>query len=90
MQGHDERSIALYEENTTFYPSLQDSDGLHFVKIPFEEVNLLKEDIGNSPYYALLHIKNIERLTIYSNQQVSLSIKEDIERKITKILQSVN
>ena len=87
MQGHDERSIALYEENTAFYPSLQDSDGLHFVKIPFEEVTLLKEDIGNSPYYALLHIKNIESLTIYSNQQVSLSIKEDIERKITKILQ---
>lgn len=87
MQGHDERSIALYEENTAFYPSLQDSDGLHFVKIPFEEVTLLKEDIGNSPYYAFLHIKNIESLTIYSNQQVSLSIKEDIERKITKILQ---
>ena len=87
MQGHDERSIALYEENTAFYSSLKDSDDLHFVKIPFEEVSFLKEDIGNSPYYALLDIKDDENFALYSNQQVSLSIKEGIEGKIASILQ---
>ena len=87
MQGHDERSIALYEENTAFYSSLKDSDDLHFVKIPLEEVSFLKEDIGNSPYYALLDIKDDENFALYSNQQVSLSIKEGIEGKIASILQ---
>ncbi|MEE2700229.1 MAG: ABC transporter permease [Bacteroidota bacterium] len=87
MQGHDERSIALYEEGTSFFDKLNKSDNLHFVKIPFEEVTLLKEDIGNSPYYALLDIENKGTFTLYSNQQVSLSIKEDIENKIATILQ---
>jgi ABC-2 type transport system permease protein len=87
MQGHDKRSIALYEEDTAFYSSLKDSDDLHFVKIPFEEVSFLKEDIGNSPYYALLDVKDDENFTLYSNQQVSLSIKEEIEGKIASILQ---
>ncbi len=87
MQGHDERSIALYEENTAFFSSLKDSDDLNFVKIPFEEVSFLKKDIGNSPYYALLDIKDDENFTLYSNQQVSLSIKEEIQDKIANILQ---
>lgn len=87
MQGHDERSIALFEENTSFYSSLKDSDDLNFVKIPFEEVRFLKEDIGNSPYYALLDIKDDEKFALYSNQQVSLSIKKEIENKISRILQ---
>ncbi len=87
MKGHDERSIALYEKNTAFYSSLKNSDDLNFVKIPFEEVSFLKEDIGNSPYYALLDIKDDENFTLYSNQQVSLSIKEEIEDKIASILQ---
>ena len=87
MQGHDERSIALFEENTSFYSSLKDSDDLNFVKIPFEEVRFLKEDIGNSPYYALLDIKDDEKFALYSNQQVSLSIKKEIEDKISRILQ---
>ena len=87
MQGHDERSIALYEENTSFYSSLKDSNDLNFVKIPFEEVRFLKEDIGNSPYYALLEIKDDEKFALYSNQQVSLGIKKEIEGKISSILQ---
>ena len=87
MQGHDERSIALFEENTSFYSSLKDSDDLNFVKIPFEELRFLKEDIGNSPYYALLDIKDDEKFALYSNQQVSLSIKKEIEDKISSILQ---
>ena len=33
MQGHDERTIALYEENTFFSSKLEDTDNLHFVKM---------------------------------------------------------
>jgi len=87
MQGHDERTIALYEENTSFSSKLEDTDNLHFVKIPTEEVSIVKEDFTSSPYYALLFIKDSENFSLYSNQQVSLSIKEEIEDKITSIIQ---
>ena len=87
MQGHDERTIALYEENTSFSSKLEDTDNLHFVKIPAEEVSIVKEDFTSSPYYALLFIKDSENFSLYSNQQVSLSIKEEIEDKIAAIIQ---
>ena len=87
MQGHDERTIALYEENTSFSSKLEDTDNLHFVKIPTEEVSIVKEDFTSSPYYALLFIKDSENFSLYSNQQVSLSIKEEIEDKIAAIIQ---
>ena len=87
MQGHDERTIALYEENTSFSSKLEDTDNLHFVKIPTEEVSIVKENFISSPYYALLFIKDSENFSLYSNQQVSLSIKEEIEDKIAAIIQ---
>ena len=87
MQGHNERTIALYEENTSFSSKLEDTDNLHFVKIPTQEVSILKEDFAASPYYALLVIKDPQTFSLYSNQQVSLSIKEEIEDKISVIIQ---
>ena len=87
MQGHDERIIALYEGNTSFSSKLEDTDNLHFVKIPAEEVSIVKEDFTSSPYYALLVIKDPQTFSLYSNQQVSLSIKEEIEDKIAAIIQ---
>ncbi len=87
MQGHDERIIALYEENTFFSSKLEDTDNLHFVKIPFEEVNIIKEDFSASSYYALLDIKDAENFALYSNQQVSLSVQSEIEGKLSDILQ---
>ena len=85
MQGHDERIIALYEENTFFSSKLEDTDNLHFVKIPFEEVNIIKEDFSASSYYALLDIKDAENFALYSNQQVSLSVQSEIEGKLSDI-----
>ena len=87
MQGNNERTIALYEENTSFSSKLEDTDNLHFVKIPAQEVSILKEDFAESPYYALLVIKDPQTFSLYSNQQVSLSIKEEIEDKIAVIIQ---
>ena len=87
MQGHDKRTIALYEENIFFSSKLEDTDNLHFVKIPFEEVNIIKEDFAESPYYALLDIKDAENFTLYSNQQVSLSVQNEIENKLSDIIQ---
>jgi len=87
MQGHDERTIALYEENTFFSSKLEDTDNLHFVKIPEQEVRIIKEDFSSTPYYALLDIKDAENFTLYSNQQVSLSVKSEIENKLSDIIQ---
>ena len=87
MQGHDKKTIALYEKNAFFSYKLEDTDNLHFVKIPFEEVNIIKEDFAESPFYALLDIKDAENFTLYSNQQVSLSVQNGIEEKLADIIQ---
>ena len=82
MQGHDERTIALHEKGDFFASELSDSESLHFVKIPEMEVRVIKEDFSESPYYALLDIKDAENFTLYSNKQVSLSVKSEIENKL--------
>ena len=87
MQGLDERTIALHEKGDFFASELSDSESLHFVKIPEQEVRIIKEDFSASPYYALLDIKDAENFTLYSNQQVSLSVKSEIENKLADIIQ---
>ncbi|MBC8265487.1 MAG: ABC transporter permease [Flavobacteriales bacterium] len=87
MQGHDERIIALHERDDFFSSKLIDSDNLHFVKIPDQEVNSIKADFSSTPYYALLDIKDAENFTLYANQQVSLSVQSEIEGKLSDIIQ---
>ena len=87
MQGHHERTIALHEKGDFFSSELSDSESLHFVKIPDQEVRIIKEDFSASPYYALLDIKDAENFTLYSNQQVSLSVQSEIEGKLSDIIQ---
>mgnify|MGYP003952960331 CR=1 FL=1 len=87
MQGHDERFIALYEPNDFFSKQLTDTDNLHFVKIPSQEINTIKDDFNASPYYAILYINDVTDFTLYSNKQVSLSVEKEIENKLSDIMQ---
>ena len=54
-----------------------------------QKANNLKKNFDQSPYYALLDIHKDE-FTLYSNQQISLSVSEDIERQIEQIIEINN
>ncbi len=82
-QTQENRIIALNEDANYI---LEDSEFIHFTTIPTSEAELLKTDFSGSPYYALLYIYG-ENFTLYSNQQISLSVSKSIERQLEQLIE---
>ena len=80
------RTIAIEEDGFEFTNQIEDTDFLHFSKIPTEEATLLKNDFSESNYYALLYIEG-DNFTLYSNQQISLTVSKAIENQLEKIIE---
>ena len=85
-ESQEIRTIAIEEDGFEFSNQLEDTDFLHFSKMPSEEASLLKTNFEESSYYALLNIEE-ENFTLYSNQQISLSVSNDIENQLEKIIE---
>ncbi|MDC0249644.1 ABC transporter permease [Flavobacteriales bacterium] len=85
-ESQEKRAIAIQEENFDFSNQLENTDFLHFTKIPNEEANLLKKGFEESPYYALLYIEG-ENFILYSHQQISLSVSNGIENQLEQIIE---
>ena len=82
-QTQENRIIALNEDANY---NLEDSEFIHFTTIPTSEAELLKTDFSESPFYALLYIDG-ENFTLYSNQQISLSVSKSIERQLEQLIE---
>ena len=82
-QTQENRIIALNEDAKYV---LKDSEFIHFTTIPTPEAELLKTDFSESPFYALLYIDG-ENFTLYSNQQISLSVSNSIESQLEQIIE---
>ena len=88
IQGMEKQQIVISEKGNFFSEKLEDNEIVQFSKIPEMETERLKKNFGSSPYYALLIISDSNsqhRFTIYSAQQISLSVKNNIESQISKI-----
>ena len=82
-ENQENRIIALNEDVNYI---LEDSEFMHFTTIPTSEAELLKTDFSESPFYALLYIDG-EDFTLYSNQQISLSVSKSIERQLEQLIE---
>jgi ABC-2 type transport system permease protein len=82
-ENQENRIIALNEDANY---NLEDSEFIHFTTIPTSEAELLKTDFNESPFYALLYIDG-ENFTLYSNQQISLSVSKSIERQLEQLIE---
>ena len=80
------RTIAIEEDGFEFTNQIKYTDFLHFSKIPTEEATLLKNDFSESNYYALLYIEG-DYFTLYSNQQISLTVSKTIENQLEQIIE---
>ena len=80
------RTIAIEEDGFEFTNQIEDTDFLHFSKIPTEEATLIKNDFSESNYYALLYIEG-DNFTLYSNQQISLTVSKAIENQLEQIIE---
>jgi ABC-2 type transport system permease protein len=85
-ESQEIRIIAIEEDGFEFSNQLEDSEFLHFSKIPSAEASLLKTNFEESTYYALLYIEE-ENFTLYSNQQISLSVSNNIENQLEQIIE---
>ena len=82
-ENQENRIIALNEDANY---NLEDSEFIHFTTIPTSEAELLKTDFSESPFYALLYLEG-ENFTLYSNQQISLSVSKSIERQLEQLIE---
>ena len=82
-ENQENRIIALNEDANY---NLEDSEFIHFTTIPTSEAELLKTDFSESPFYALLYIEG-ENFTLYSNQQISLSVSKSIESQLEQLIE---
>lgn len=85
-ENQEERLIAVNQQSDFL---LENTELLHFTSIPELEVINLRKDFSLSPYYALLYIEK-GKFTLYSNQQISLSVSRDIQRQIEQIVEINN
>ena len=85
-ESQELRNIAIEEDGFEFTNQLEDTEFLHFSKIPQEKATLLKEGFAESNYYALLYIEG-DNFTLYSNQQISLSVSNGIETQLEQIIE---
>ena len=86
IESKEVRIIAINQQNKYY---LDDTEYLHFTIIPEYEANKLTSDFNQSPYYALLYIIE-DTFTLYSDQQISLTVSETIEKQIEQIIEINN
>ena len=85
-ETQEERKIAINQQQKYH---LENTEYLYFTVIPEYEAKQLTSNLNESPYYALLYIEE-DHFTLYSDQQISLSVSETIEREIEKIIEINN
>jgi len=84
--SQDIRNIAVANQKDF---NLKDNELLNFVNIPQHEINNIKTNFKDSPYYALLIIQD-DTYSLYSNQQVTLNVINEIKRQIEYTLKFNN
>ena len=88
MNTTEERHIAILDESNLL-PILETKDEITFFHYVSGDIETEKENLDTDEFYALVHIpasQNLEELkdkiTIYSDKQVSLSVRGQIENLI--------
>ena len=82
-QAQTQRIIGISQENHNLYSKLKNTEHLIFSLIPDVEFEKIKTNELESNYYALLD-KDTNTYLLYSNQQISLSVSDEISNQIEK------
>ena len=88
-QGQEKRLIAITEIESSYAKKITDSENIHFTIITKEEGDLIKNNISESPYYAILDIQDTN-FTLYGSQQIGLNVRKSIENQIETIIERNN
>jgi ABC-2 type transport system permease protein len=88
-QGQEKRLIAVTEIESSYAKEITDSENIHFTIIAKKEADLIKNNISESPYYAILDIQDTN-FTLYGSQQIGLNVRKSIENQIETIIERNN
>ena len=88
-QGQEKRLIAVTEIESSYAKEITDSENIHFTIIAKKEADLIKKNISESPYYAILDIQDTN-FTLYGSQQIGLNVRKSIENQIETIIERNN
>ena len=88
-QGQEKRLIAVTEIESSYAKEITDSENIHFTIIAKKEADLIKNNISESPYYAILNIQDTN-FTLYGSQQIGLNVRKSIENQIETIIERNN
>ena len=88
-QGQEKRLIAITEIESSYAKEITDSENIHFTIIKKEEADLIKNNISESPYYAILDIQDTN-FTLYGSQQIGVNVRRSIENQIETIIERNN
>ena len=95
MNTNEERHIAILDESNLL-PILETNDEITFFHYVSGDIETEKENLDTDEFYALIHIpssQNLEELkdkiTIYSDKQVSLSVRGQIENLIENKVEKI-
>ena len=80
----EKRIIAVSDNSTYIFNYLKETQNLHFTSIPENEIANIKNNIEESPYYAILEVKK-DSFYLYSNKQISLNVDAEIKSQLQKI-----
>jgi ABC-2 type transport system permease protein len=85
-QDQQNRLIAVSEDDTKYSSKINDTDNINFEIITEDESEKIRKNLTDSPYYAVLDIKN-ETFTLYASQQIGLNIRNSIQNQLEKIIE---
>ncbi len=93
IEDKDERQIAIIDHTGLYYEKINDTDLLKFHYLAEEEEFELKRDFKSKGYYAFLLIEDNllirpEAISLYSDKQITIEIKEHISRSLRDFLRS--
>ena len=85
-QDQQKRLIAIYDNDLNYANEIKDSENIHFTIISKDEAVNFKNNIANSPFYALLEVYQ-NQFTLFSSQQIGLNLRIAIENQLEKIIE---
>lgn len=88
----EERTIGVYDGTGIFLGRLENTEYTKFQFMPEEEYLKVKDNIKDSPYYAVLFIpQNIlsaNRAQLFSDKQVTIDVKSLIDDKLESLIET--
>jgi ABC-2 type transport system permease protein len=88
----EERTIAVYDESGLFSNEFKNEKYTTYVFIKTEEYEILKKNVRNSKYYALLSIPEdiytSNKAQMISGKQLSIDLTEEVERNLSRYIES--